>query len=102
MRCILKKETVIFLIFRIYKFYPVPPPHPPFICPVTSITKYDWVLGKNKEEKNKNWIHPADSLISGHIVYLVKVYFNLRTYRLSESKTKECANFKFVVKSSVK
>lgn len=28
--------------------------------------------GKTKEEKNKNWIHPADSLISGHVVYLVK------------------------------
>lgn len=27
--------------------------------------------GKSKEE-NKNWIHPADSLTSGHIAYLVK------------------------------
>eukprot|EP00088_Acartia_fossae_P003656 TRINITY_DN11561_c0_g1_i1.p1 TRINITY_DN11561_c0_g1~~TRINITY_DN11561_c0_g1_i1.p1 ORF type:complete len:404 (+),score=126.70 TRINITY_DN11561_c0_g1_i1:248-1459(+) len=28
--------------------------------------------GKNKEEKNKNWIHPAESLMTGHIAYLVK------------------------------
>jgi len=28
--------------------------------------------GKNKEEKNKNWIHPAESLTTGHIAYLVK------------------------------
>lgn len=28
--------------------------------------------GKSKEDKNKNWIHPAESLTSGHIAYLVK------------------------------
>jgi len=81
-----QKGICNFFIFRFYKLYIAPPPsslHPPFICPVTAITKYDWFLGKNKEEKNKNWIHPADSLISGHIVYLVKVYFNLRTHSLS-------------------
>jgi len=27
---------------------------------------------KKKEEKKKNWIHPADSLVKGHIAYLVK------------------------------
>merc|ERR1719184_554957 len=28
--------------------------------------------GKSKEDKNKNWIHSPDSLLSGHIAYLVK------------------------------
>jgi len=28
--------------------------------------------GKSKEDKKKSWIHPAESLTSGHIAYLVK------------------------------
>jgi len=28
--------------------------------------------GKNKEDKNKNWIHSPESLLTGHVAYLVK------------------------------
>lgn len=28
--------------------------------------------GKSKEDKNKNWIHSPDSLLTGHVAYLVK------------------------------
>ena len=34
--------------------------------------------GKNKEDKNKNknWIHSPESLLTGHVAYLVKVGAN--------------------------